>query len=90
MFINNFIYFYIAICMILILFELVWSVYIKKYNTKMEQDKIKYKDTINSIVDYKSNIDINALSKELKNVNNLISFQNAFEEIQSENILKHQ
>ena len=86
MFINNFIYFYIAICMILILFELVWSVYIKKYNTKMEQDKIKYKDTINSIVDYKSNIDINALSKELKNVNNLISFQNAFEEIQSENI----
>lgn len=86
MFISNFIYFYIAVCITLIIFELVWSVYIKKYNARMEKMKSKYKDKINNISNYTKKIDVSTLAKELKNVNNLIAFQNAFEEVTNESI----
>lgn len=88
MFINNFIYFYIAICIILIVFELAWNIYMKQYDVRMAKMKIKYKANIYTGANCINKINVGRLSKELKNVNNLIAFQNAYEEILEENIRK--
>lgn len=81
MFINNFIYFYIGICILLILFELIWNQYIKMYNIQSRKMKIKYKEQILCVERYHEKIDTELFFKELKNANNLIAFQDAFEEI---------
>ena len=81
MFINNFIYFYIGICVMLIIFELLWSQYIKMYNIQMRKLKIKYKEQILAVERYHKKIDLNILFKELKHVNFLIAFQTALEEV---------
>ena len=82
MFINNFIYFYIGICALLIVFELVWVQYIKLYNTRKKMLKIKFKE---QIIDFEKGINreinIQKLSKKLRNENNLVAFQSAYEDV---------
>lgn len=81
MFVNNFIYFYIGICILLIAFEVIWGEYIKIYNIKFKKMKIKYKEQIIAFGNGEAiNIDVKSLSKKLRNVNNLIAFQSAYEE----------
>lgn len=81
MFVNNFIYFYIGICILLIAFEIIWGEYIKIYNIKFKKMKIRYKEQIIAFGNGEAvNIDAKSLSKKLKNINNLIAFQSAYEE----------
>ena len=83
MLINYFIYFHIGVCILLILFEIFWGLYARIRDMKIKQTTKKYetelKKQIDSIKEYASikKVHIKMLSKELKNVNNLIAFEKA-------------
>ena len=65
MFINNFIYFYIGVCALLIAFELVWVQYIKVYDARYKKVKINFKEQIiNFEKGIERDIDIKGLSKK--------------------------
>lgn len=82
MFVNNFIYFYIGVCILLITFELAWGQYIKIYNIKIKKMKINYKEKILAFSrGLECNIDERELAKNLKNIDNLMAFQLAYEEL---------
>ena len=101
MLINYFIYFHIGVCILLIVFEICWGLYArirdirirevtKKYEIELQKqiESIKECDTIKKI-------HIRMLSKELKNVNNLIAFEKAYDNLSHtqkkflENYIKH-
>lgn len=101
MLINYFIYFHIGVCILLIVFEICWGLYArirdirirevtKKYEIELQKqiESIKECDTIKKI-------HIRMLSKELKNVNNLIAFEKAYDKLSHtqkkflENYIKH-
>lgn len=82
MFVNNFIYFYIGVCLLLIIFEVLWGQYIKLYNVRFKKKKINYKKQILAFArGTEKDIEVIRLTKELKNINNLMAFQSAYEEI---------
>ena len=87
MFINNFIYFHIGVCILLILFEIAWAQYIKLHGIRLKRNTEKYKEQIQEQIEY-----INLTGKirrkhgrmfrrRLKNVNNLMAFEKAYSEI---------
>ena len=94
MLINNFIYFYIGVCILLVLFEIAWAQYIKIHNIRLKRKTEKYKKQIKEQIDY-----INLTGKirkrycrvmryELKDVKNLMAFEKAYSEmIQKEDII---
>lgn len=82
MFVNNFIYFYIGVCFLLIVFEIIWGQYIRIYNKNFRKRKIKYQKQIIAFERGKErNLEIIKLTKELKNINNFMAFQTAYEEV---------
>lgn len=93
MIINNFIYFYIGVCILLIVFEIIWKQYIRIRDIKIRRITKKYKNEIeNQINQIKTTDSIKRehakmLNKELKRVDNLIAFENACDQIiEEENI----
>lgn len=87
MLINNFIYFHIGVCILLILFEIAWWQYMKIHKIKIERVTRKYKKQIQEQIDYiKLTGKIRKkhcknLRIQLKNVNNLMAFEKAYSEI---------
>ena len=91
MFITSFIYFNIGVCILLIIFEVSWNFFIKVHNKNIEKYTIRYKDEIQIQLNYiKENNKTNdmyfkGLEKELKSVNKLKSFENAYNEFSCKN-----
>lgn len=91
MFITSFIYFNIGVCILLIIFEVSWNFFIKVHNKNIEKYTIRYKDEIQIQLNYikennKTNdIYFKGLEKELKSVNKLKSFENAYNEFSCKN-----
>lgn len=92
MFINNFLYFHIGICILVILFEMFWGQYIKFKNIKMKKSTRKYKEEIrkqlNNIKIY-GEIDkkhSHILTKKLKKTNKLLIFEKACDELIKEDL----
>ena len=90
MFINNFIYFNIGVCILLIVIEFSWNQYMKIRDKKMKKRILNYVkeiklqmknyDEFQNINDY-----IEKLKKELRNTDKLLAFEKAFEIILIEN-----
>lgn len=87
MFINNFIYFHIGVCILLIVFEIAWIYYIKIHDIRLENNTEKYKKQILEQIQY---IKITGrirkkhckmFRRKLKNVNNLKAFEKAYSEL---------
>lgn len=87
MFINNFIYFHIGVCILLIMFEIAWIYYIKIHDIRLKNNTEKYKKQILEQIQY---IKITGrirkkhckmLRRKLKNVNNLKAFEKAYSEL---------
>lgn len=93
MLVNNFIYFHIGICILIILFEVAWTQYMKIHNLRLKRNTLKYKKEILEHINY---IRLTGkISKEyckrlrfrLRNVNKLMAFEKAYGEIsEQENI----
>ena len=95
MFINNFIYFHISICILLIVFEIFWVQYMKIHKKKLKNNTIKYikhiREQLNYIETNNDNIQTNyckILFKKLKNINNLMAFEKAYSELLEEKNIK--
>ena len=93
MFINDFIYFHIGICILLILFEITWMQYMKIHAIKLKVDTEKYKKQIQEQINYikltgqirKKHCRI--LRMKLRNINNLMAYEKAYSEMmQNEDI----
>lgn len=87
MLINYFIYFHIGVCILLILFEICWGLYARIRDIKIKETTQKYEKEIQVQIDYLKNyasikkVHKNKISKELRNVDNLIAFEKACDNI---------
>lgn len=87
MFINNFIYFHIGVCILLIIFEIGWTQYIKFHKIKLKRNTEKYKKQIQEQMNYikltgkiRKNY-CRMLRIKLRNVNNLMAYEEAYSEM---------
>lgn len=87
MIINNFIYFHIGVCILLIIFEIGWTQYIKFHKIMLNRNIKKYKKQINQQINYirltgkiRKNY-CRILRIKLRNVNNLMAYERAYSEM---------